>query len=125
MKLKLKEQLLSGVVYLAQTEGVDNPFFRSLGPHFGTQGPAGSQNIGQLITQIIQVMLLVSAGLAVVYFLVGGYRYIIAHGNEESTEGAKHTMTAAIWGLVYIIMAFAFITIIANLLLGGIGGAGI
>lgn len=123
--MKLKEKLLFGSVYLAQAEGVNNNFFKSLRPHFGTAGPAGSQNIGQLITGIIQAMLLVAASLAVVYFLVGGYRYIIAHGNEESTEGAKHTMTAAIWGLVYIIMAFAFITIIAQLLLGGSTNQGI
>lgn len=128
MKLKLKEKFLFGGVYLAQTTGINNDFFKGLGSLFGGDNPntpAGSRNIGQLITNIIQAMLLVAAGLAVVYFLVGGYRYIVAHGNEEATEGAKHNMTAAIWGLVYIVMAFAFITIIANLLLGGIGGAGI
>jgi|SRR3989344_3830558 len=124
--MKLKEKFLFSILPLlalaniAQAQGVNNSFFQGLGGLFGagTNSPAASSNIGQLIVNIISMMLLVVASLAVIYFLVGGYKYVIARGNEESAEEAKHTMTAAIWGLVYTIMAFAFMRIIAQLLLG-------
>lgn len=91
-------------------------------PFLGGPGPAGAGTAGGLVLSIISVMLLIVGSLAVIYLIIGGYRYITAHGNEEAAEGAKKTILHAILGLVITILAFAIITIIANVLVGGRAG---
>ncbi len=51
-----------------------------------------------------------------IFLIVGGYRYIIARGNEEMMEAAKKTITGAIIGIIVIVISFAIVAIINNLL---------
>lgn len=118
-------------LYLAQanppaTQGIDNSFFKSIGTLFGAgRGPAGQITIGGLISIVVQLMLLIAASIAVIFLMFGGYRYVVARGNEEATEAAKKTMTSSIWGLIIVVMAFAIIRIITAILLEGEAGTGI
>ena len=114
---------------LAQ-QGILNDFFKNtIGSKFGFgsagSSPATSQTFGQLIATVLQVLLLVAGSIAVVYLVVGGIKYILSRGNEEKVESAKSTMTAAVWGLVIIIMSFAIILIISEALIGGAPGTGV
>lgn len=129
--LKLQNGLnkiaLSGL-YLTQAQGVKNDFFDRIGRELfgsGGSGPAGQITIGGLISIVVQLMLLIAASIAVIFLMFGGYRYVIARGNEEATEAAKKTMTSAVWGLIIIVMAFAIIRIITAILLEGEAGTGI
>ena len=88
-------------------------------------GPAGAQSFGSLITIILSILLFVVGSISVVFFIIGGFRYVTAHGNEEQAEGAKKTMTHAIIGLIVVIMSFAIIAIITQVLISGKGGTGI
>ena len=108
-------------------QGVKNPFFDGLGNLFGTNpdSPAGSRDLGQLIIVIVQLGLLVAASVAVIFLMLGAYRYVTSRGNEEETENAKKTMTHAIFGLVIIVLAYAIISIVSSILVGGTGGTGI
>lgn len=111
-----------GKIILAQTNFTpvgDDTRVKVPNPFFGGPGPAGAGTAGGLVLSIISVLLLVVGSLAVIYLIIGGYRYITAHGNEEAAEGAKKTIQHAIMGLVVTILAFAIITIIANVLVGG------
>ena len=90
----------------------------------GAAGPAGAESAGQLITQVLEIMLFVAGSLAVVFLVVGGIKYVLSRGNEEQAESAKKTMTAAIWGLVIIIMAYAIVYIITVTLIQGDTGTG-
>jgi cytochrome bd-type quinol oxidase subunit 2 len=111
--------LLSGV-YLAQ--GVQgSPIFKDLEKQFGNSGVSGSRTAGTLVTQVIQVLLLVGGSVAVIFFLIGAFQYITARGNEEAAEKAKGTITSSIFGLVLIIMAFAIIYVVSNALTGNVG----
>ncbi len=100
-------------------QGVINDFFRNqVRSQFGTQaGPAGSETAGALITSVLQLLLLFAGSLAVIFLVLGGVQYVTSRGNEEAAEKAKKTMTAAIVGLVIIIMAFAIVYIISNILI--------
>lgn len=68
-----------------------------------------------LLERVISWLLYFAGGIAVLFLLVGGFQYISARGNEEATEKAKKTITGAIIGIVIIVMAFAIIAIISNL----------
>ncbi len=86
----------------------------------GIQNPAPNylvdiRDFGSLLTRAIGWMLYFAGGIAVLFLLVGGFQYIAARGNEEATEKAKKTITGAVIGIVIIIMAYAIVTIVSNL----------
>lgn len=89
----------------------------------GASGPAGQGNFGNLVSTILNIFLALVGSIAVIFLVVGAYRYITAYGNEEQAEGAKKMMTQAIVGLVIVILAFAIITVITRLVIQGRGGA--
>ena len=82
-------------------------------------GPAGRRTASGLIIGLIDIALAIAGMIAVLYLIVGGVRYITAHGNEEQAEGAKKTITHAIIGLVIIILSFVIIQVISNALVFG------
>jgi hypothetical protein len=113
-------------IYLAQS-GINSPTFQNLGPAFGagSGSPAGANTLGSLALLVVQILLIVVGTVATVWLIIGGYRYVIAHGNEEQTEAAKKTITGAIIGLVVVLLSFAIVQIISSVLLQGTGGLGL
>lgn len=73
-------------------------------------------NFPDLLGRIINILLTFAGAIAVIFLIVGGYRYIIARGNEEMMEAAKKTITGAIIGIIVIVISFAIVAIINNLL---------
>lgn len=76
-------------------------------------------NFGDLLKRIIEVALFFAGAIALIFLIIGGFQYIAARGNEEATEKAKKTITGAVLGIVIIIMAFAIVTIVSNLVTRG------
>ncbi len=70
-----------------------------------------------IITRVIQVLLAIAGLVAVIFLIVGGFRYITAGGNEETAESAKKTILNAIIGIVVIILAFVIVRVISNALI--------
>jgi hypothetical protein len=85
----------------------------------GRSTPAGSQTFGGLVLVVLNILLLVVGSLSVLFFIIGGFRYVTSSGNEENAAAAKKTMLHAIIGLVVVIMSFALIYIITNVLISG------
>lgn len=121
-----RSAVTSGSLFAA---GVVNDFFTdTIKPLFGSldsKSPAAAESVGKLITSIISILLLVAASIAVVYLMIGGYRYVMARGNEEASEAAKKTISSSVIGLIIIVLAFAIIRIIASVLVEGSGGLNI
>lgn len=98
--------------------------------------PSGMQErtLAQYVQSIINAALLLAAVVAVVYLIIGGYKYITASGNAEAVGEAKTTIFNAIIGLVIIFAAYVIIDFVYNLIapetswweriLGSIGGGG-
>ncbi len=56
------------------------------------------------------------AGIAFfIMFLVGGFQYLTAGGNPQQAEGARKTLTYAIFGLIFIVLAYLILKFIASL----------
>ncbi len=49
-----------------------------------------------------------------IMFIVGGFSYLTAGGNPQAVEGAKKTLTYAIMGLVFIVLAYLILTLIKS-----------
>lgn len=80
---------------------------------------SGEETASDIITRIISILLAIAGLVAVIFLIVGGFRYITAGGNEESSESAKKTIQNAIIGIVIIILAFVIVRVVANALISG------
>jgi amino acid transporter len=76
----------------------------------------GISDFGALLGRIIKIFLTFAGAIAVIFLIIGGFQYISARGNEEAMEKAKKTITGAVIGIIIIVMAFAIVLIVNNLL---------
>jgi len=79
-------------------------------------------DFGALIIRAIEIALFFAGAIALLFLIIGGFQYIAARGNEETTEKAKKTISGAILGLIIIIMSYAIVTMINNLVVQGVPG---
>jgi len=56
-----------------------------------------------------QLLLYLGGGLAVLFLIIGGIRYIVAAGNEEQIKAAKNTIIYAIVGLILIVISIVIV----------------
>lgn len=69
-----------------------------------------------IILQLIAGSLIYAAGPAAVLMIaIGGFRYVASHGDQTQMEGAKKTIMWAIVGLLVIIVSYAIVTNIINI----------
>lgn len=78
----------------------------------GGGGGGSNQNLPDIITTIINVMLFIAGALAVIMIIYGGIRYITAHGDEKQVKVAKDTIVYSVAGLIIAILAYALVTFI-------------
>lgn len=124
MKNKIKKFITAATIFLsfapllafAQANGVTSGLVTSgVGGLFPSSGLSGATSLSDLIARGIQLMLLFAGAIAVVFVIIGGYWYITSGGNEETAEKGQKTLTNAIIGVVVIVLSYAIITVIANL----------
>lgn len=86
---------------------------------FTTPDPSGSgvaedTELSELLVRIINVLLALAGLVAVVFLIVGGFRYITAGGNEEAAESGKKAIVNAVIGIVVIILSFVIVRVVSN-----------
>lgn len=75
---------------------------------------AGTNNIVAVVRAIIRFILLVAFVLAFIMLLIGGIRWITAGGDEKGVAAARNMITAALIGLVIVLVAYALIVLVEN-----------
>lgn len=88
----------------------------------GTLG-LGTADLQDTVIAIIQWILGLLGLIAVIMILVGGFRWMTAGGNEEKVESAKKLLTAAIIGLVIVLLAWAIVIFALGVLQNTSGAA--
>ena len=84
------------------------------GADMTNSGGSAKQDLPDVITTIINVMLFIAGALAVIMIIYGGIRYITAHGDEKQVKVAKDTIVYSVAGLIIAILAYALVTFIFN-----------
>lgn len=78
----------------------------------------GNTSPETIVINLINWVLGILALIAVIFILLGGFRWMTAGGNEESVEKAKQILIAAIIGLVIIMAAWGIalyaVTVLGN-----------
>lgn len=72
--------------------------------------------IAEVVATIFQVIINLSAAIFLLMLLYGGFTYLTAGSNEESTEKAKKIMLNALVGLIIVTAAYGIGTWILNAL---------
>jgi amino acid transporter len=75
-------------------------------------------SIPQIFRTIINWALGIAFGVAVIFLIIGGFRYITAGGNEESVEKGKSSVINALIGIVIIVLSYVIVNVVANLVTG-------
>lgn len=111
-KIILKASILSilgGIMPLAARALTVDP---NLG---GTLG-LGTAELTTSVIYIIQWVLGLLGLIAVIMIIVGGFKWMTAGGDEEKIESAKKLLTAAVIGLVIVLLAWAIVIFVAGAL---------
>jgi len=75
-------------------------------------------SIPQIFRTIINWALGIAFGIAVIFLIIGGFRYITAGGNEESVQKGKSSVINALIGIVIIVLSYVIVNVVANLVTG-------
>lgn len=78
-----------------------------------TKIPEG-KNIGEIIAGIIEFILPVAAGVAVLAVMYAGVLYITSQGDPEKVGKAKKALLWAIVGVIIIVLSYAIVIMINN-----------
>ena len=124
MKQISKAKVLTAVMCLAMVFTVASPVSLPVyadakdevkkGADMTNSGGSAKQDLPDIITTIINVMLFIAGALAVIMIIYGGIRYITAHGDEKQVKVAKDTIVYSVVGLIIAIIAYALVTFIFN-----------
>jgi hypothetical protein len=78
--------------------------------------PLPTSELTSMFLLIARGMFAIVAIWSVIFIIVGGFRMVIAAGNEEAIGAAKKTITWAILGLVIAMLSFSIIAIVQNII---------
>lgn len=73
---------------------------------------SGIDNIVKVIQNAVRFILLIAFVLAFIFLLIGGIRWITAGGDEKAVSGARGMITAALIGLVIVLVSYALIILV-------------
>lgn len=66
-----------------------------------------------LFSNIISLAIGAAAVVCFFLFIIGGFQYLTASGNEQAAAGARKTLTFAILGVVLIVLSFLALRLIS------------
>lgn len=89
----------------------------------GQSSGLGNQDIRSTIGSIINVALGFLGVVAIVIVLIGGFKYMVAGGNEENVGKAKKWIISGIIGLAIVLSAYAITSFVLAKLLESTGAS--
>ena len=109
-------------VYASEALGIDIDTFRddvyrpeNLPATRGTEAGVETK-MNEILQYAINLVLYASGSVAVFFLVLGGVRYITSYGDQERMDGAKKTIKYAVIGLLAIILSYAIVTNIIDLI---------
>ena len=90
----------------------------NIGCQPGQNCSAGS-DINSFIRTVINWLLGIAFGIAVLFLIIGGFWYITSAGNEETAEKGKNTAINAIIGIVIIVLSYVIVNVVSRLVATG------
>lgn len=105
---------VAGLAFLpvaSHAQGIATTF--SIEP-VGQQIGLGEADLRETIINIIRFILGFMTLVAVVFIIYGGFIWLTAGGNEDNVEKAKRIISAAVIGLIVVLLAWAIVIFVAR-----------
>jgi len=80
------------------------------GPTFGL----GTADLESTVVNVVQWVLGFLGLIAVIMILIGGFQWMTAGGNEEKVASAKKIISAAVIGLIVVLLAWAIVIFVVS-----------
>jgi cytochrome bd-type quinol oxidase subunit 2 len=80
----------------------------------GSQIGLGDADLRQTVINILQLVLGLLSLIAVVMIIIGGFTWLTAGGNEDKVDKAKKIISAAVIGLIIVLLAWAIVIFVAR-----------
>lgn len=74
----------------------------------------GTADLQSTVVKIIQWVLGFLGLIAVIMILIGGFQWMTAGGNEEKVGSAKKIISAAVIGLIVVLLAWAIVIFVVS-----------
>lgn len=82
----------------------------------GIKNPTDITSFAGLFNTIFTFIIAIIGGLAVIFIVIGGIRYILAQGDPKATDSARNQITGALIGLVIALLAVVIVNVVAGFL---------
>jgi hypothetical protein len=69
---------------------------------------------GDFITTLLDIVFGIFGALAVLFLVIGGFRYVISSGDPKNTAKARNTIIYALVGLLITLSATAIVNFVAG-----------
>lgn len=76
--------------------------------------PAQLTALEPIFENVLSVALAIGGILLFIMLVIGGFRYISAGADAKSAQSAQHTITFAIYGVIFLALAYLFLRLIAG-----------
>src|SRR5947208_1252090 len=74
----------------------------------------GNADLKKTVVNILNLLLGLLALIAVIMIIIGGFTWLTAGGNEEKVDKAKKIISAAVIGLIIVLLAWAVVIFVAR-----------
>ena len=74
----------------------------------------GADGISGVFNSIINVLLFLLGGVAVIMLIIGGFRYVVSGGDSSRIESAKNTILYAVIGIIVAFLAWAAVSFLVD-----------
>ncbi|MBI2051796.1 hypothetical protein HYT33_03485 [Candidatus Roizmanbacteria bacterium] len=98
---------------------MNRDIFGNIKPPPGSEFATGPNPLGALLSTIINIFLLVSGIVALIYLLWGAFSWITSGGDKEKLLKAQGMIRNAIIGLIIVFAALVVFNVIVGTVLGG------
>lgn len=76
--------------------------------------PANLGQLNDLFSNAVKAIIALAGIILFVMLIIGGVKYITSGGDPKAAEGAKHTITYAVGGLILILLSYLILYIIGQ-----------
>ena len=82
----------------------------------------GAAQTESFIKNIVKTLVGIAGGIAVIFIVIGGFKYITSSGHPEKLDNAKKTLLYSGIGLVIVLAAYSIVDFVAGIAKSSFGG---
>jgi len=114
----MRNSIKKGIVVVGVLASLALPFVAAaqvnINQGFGSTFNLGTTDLKQTVINIVNYVLGLLGLIAVIIIIYAGVLWLTAAGNEERVDKAKKILSAAVSGLIVILLAWAIVIFVVN-----------